>query len=85
MQSNVLDEMGIVIDFRELKTILKKILEEMDHQYLNEIDIFKDKSPSAENIARHIHTCLKAALNDPVVVSEVVVWENDACCVTYTE
>jgi len=85
VQSNVLDEMGIVIDFRELKTILKKILEEMDHQYLNEIDIFKDKSPSAENIARHIHTCLKAALNDPVVVSEVVVWENDACCVTYTE
>ena len=32
-----LDEDGLLIDFKDIKTSLKKILETLDHKYLNEV------------------------------------------------
>jgi 6-pyruvoyltetrahydropterin/6-carboxytetrahydropterin synthase len=84
VESAELDAMGIVMDFRDLKQALKKVLGGMDHQYLNEIDPFTTLNPSAENIARHIHQAIADAVKAPVRLREVTVWENDSCCVTYS-
>jgi 6-pyruvoyltetrahydropterin/6-carboxytetrahydropterin synthase len=84
VQSNKLDAMGIVMDFRELKNLLKEILGEIDHQYLNDLPAFAQVNPSAENIARHIFTSLIGKVPAPVELAEVTVWENDNCCVSYS-
>jgi 6-pyruvoyltetrahydropterin/6-carboxytetrahydropterin synthase len=85
VESPSLTESGIVADFRELKTFLKGILAEMDHQYLNDLPTFSVENPSAENIAKHIYTSLSQMVNPPARLKEVTVWENENCCASYTE
>jgi 6-pyruvoyltetrahydropterin/6-carboxytetrahydropterin synthase len=85
VQSRKLDTMGIVMDFRVLKNLLKEVLSDMDHQYLNELPAFTEKNPSAENIAQYIFTSLSKKIGAPVELAKVVVWENDSCCVSYSK
>jgi len=80
-----LDEIGILIDFREMKTILKQIMEELDHCYLNELETFSVENASAENLARYIYKRFSAQLPAKVCMHEATVWENDGCCVSYSE
>ncbi len=75
---------GLVMDFRELKDVLESVVERLDHRLLNELDYFKEKNPSAENIARYIFEAVGKALGSEVSLAEVTVWENDTCCVTCT-
>jgi 6-pyruvoyltetrahydropterin/6-carboxytetrahydropterin synthase len=84
VSSETLDSMGIVMDFRELKLLVKQAIADLDHQYLNDLDAFRDLNPSAENIARHIFTSLSPSIREPLVLQEVVVWENDNCCISYS-
>ena len=51
--SNVLDDNGIAIDFREIKKQTKLVIKRLDHQYLNEIKPFDVLNPTAENIAKY--------------------------------
>ncbi len=83
IQSPKLDSMGLVMDFRDIKQLLKNILKDMDHQYLNDLPMFKAKNPSAENIAAFIYTKLAKAIPKKVTLSSVTVWENDECCAVY--
>jgi len=83
--SATLDPIGIVMDFRDLKASLKSVLKEMDHHYLNDLDLFKTDNPSAEHIARHIYTSLARGLPSGIVLAEVSVWENENCCALYSE
>ena len=80
-----LDDMGIVMDFRDLKLSLKDVLKEMDHQYLNDLPIFTEVNPSAEHIAEYIYARMKAHVLAPVRILEVAVWENETCCAFYGE
>lgn len=82
--SQQLDSTGIVMDFRDLKQMLKRVLEGLDHQYLNDLEPFARVNPSAENIARHIFNALSQEITSPVILEEVTVWENDSCCVTFS-
>ena len=85
VRSGQLDKMGIVMDFRELKRLLKEVLAELDHQYLNDLPAFAQVNPSAENIALHIFTSLTEKVHAPVELAEVTVWENDNTCVLYSK
>lgn len=49
-----LDETGILLDFRQLKTALRNVLEELDHKDLNAVPAFRDRNPTSENLARYI-------------------------------
>lgn len=44
----------ILLDFGELKKILKTVLAELDHHCLNNTPPFDSLNPSSENLARHI-------------------------------
>ncbi|MCM8822579.1 MAG: 6-carboxytetrahydropterin synthase QueD [Candidatus Omnitrophica bacterium] len=71
-------ESGMVIDFGILKRELEKILEKLDHAYLNDIDYFKKANPSSENIAFFIFKKLeKSLIRYGVKVRRVTVWENE--------
>jgi 6-pyruvoyltetrahydropterin/6-carboxytetrahydropterin synthase len=81
-----LDSSGLGIDFKVLKRETKKILEHLDHTYLNQLPDFQAVSPSSENIARYLFEKLTAVLNDGNVrVEKVNVWESDHACASFTE
>jgi len=79
-------ELDIVMDFKELKTMLKEVLAELDHCNLNEVPAFRDANPSSENLARFIFQGVKARLVDPGVhVYSVSVTEGPASIAAYFE
>ena len=48
-----LDETGLLLDFKLLKTLLKPIVNYLDHQMINDLAPFTELNPSAENLARY--------------------------------
>jgi 6-pyruvoyltetrahydropterin/6-carboxytetrahydropterin synthase len=76
LHAQSLNASGISIDFTELKSYLRSIVP--DHQVLNEVFDF---SPSAENLARHFYTLIKATYP----VSRVLVWESEHAGAIYSE
>jgi len=83
---DTLGEDGLLIDFGLIKKDTKKVLEELDHKFLNELEPFKKENPSSENIARYIYESLSHTLNnDAIRISKVTAWESDTACATYME
>lgn len=77
-------EDGLLLDFKTLKRATEGVLQQLDHHFLNELEPFKGKSPSSENIARFICQSLARDLNDDrVKVDRVTAWESDSACATY--
>lgn len=86
VQSEVIDETGIAIDFREIKNQTKEVANRLDHFYLNDIKPFDEINPTAENIAKYFFDELKKLINtDTVSVKEVTIWETPRSAVTYSE
>ncbi len=79
------NQVGLAIDFHDVKKALGDVLEKFDHQNLNELAEFGQDNPSSENVARLIHGWLSDLLCSPhgVTVGKVSVWESDACCASY--
>ncbi|MBW2590078.1 MAG: 6-carboxytetrahydropterin synthase QueD [Deltaproteobacteria bacterium] len=80
-----LNNAGVLMDFGAFKKILSRIIERLDHKFLNELEYFNDSfPPSSENIAYYIANELQASINDPLVkVSSVTAWESENACATY--
>ena len=79
-----LNEAGVLMDFGEAKKHLSQIMDSLDHKFLNELEFFKDKNPSSENIALYIATKLQAIIgNLQVKTRSVTVWESENACATY--
>ncbi len=86
IQANELDELGMAIDFKTVKQVTKKVTDELDHGFLNEIPPFDSINPTAENIAAYIYRRLGEEINEPRVrVHAVTIWETERACVRYTE
>ncbi len=79
-----LDKVGLLVDFKALKTILKEVLRPLDHVVLNELAAFKSVNPSTENLARHIYHVLGAKCA-PLKLKQVRVWESETASVVYYE
>jgi 6-pyruvoyltetrahydropterin/6-carboxytetrahydropterin synthase len=80
-----LDKSGLGIDFKILKAETRRLLETLDHKYLNDLPMFKGVSPSSENIARYLFEELGRTLNNEnVTVTIVNVWESDFACASYS-
>src|SRR3989338_1026688 len=67
-----LDKAGMLLDFRYLKMQLNKLLDKLDHKYLNKIPYFKKLNPTSENIAKYIYDTLKPKVPN---IKSVTVWE----------
>jgi len=79
-----LDRLGMGIDFRTLKQALKGVIDELDHRDLNDHPAFRDRNPSSENLARHIHEALKGLVqSDRCQLHSVTVSETSSSWVTY--
>ncbi|MBM4332595.1 MAG: 6-carboxytetrahydropterin synthase QueD [Deltaproteobacteria bacterium] len=84
VESETLNELGMVLDFRLLKNKTRDVLQALDHRYLNELSMFKEKNPSSENLAAYIFEELARRIDQGTHrVSRVSVWESDTSQATY--
>jgi len=80
LYSGGVNKKGMVMDFKDFKEKLKKVLAPLDHKYLNDLTFFRRENPTSENIARYIHGKLAPAVGKKLRVS---VWETDASCASF--
>ena len=73
---------GMAFDFTVAKEIIGRTLKLLDHTCLNDLEPFKEKNPTAENIARFIYDSIKREVPELWSVS---VWESATTCATYYE
>ncbi len=86
VKAKELDSAGLGIDFKILKAETNKLLNTLDHKYLNELPPFTELSPSSENIAKYLFYELGRRLNtENVEVEAITVWESDFASATYYE
>ncbi|MGA2385913.1 MAG: 6-carboxytetrahydropterin synthase QueD [Candidatus Bathyarchaeia archaeon] len=65
---------GMVVDFAVLKLSLEKVVEKLDHTYLNEIT--EIGNPTTENIAKYIFVHVQKSLPEKPTLEKVRVWES---------
>jgi 6-pyruvoyltetrahydropterin/6-carboxytetrahydropterin synthase len=89
VKGKVLNDIGILIDFHDLKSILGEITQTLDHLNLNDLDHFAHENPSSENIARYIFCqtdlLLKSRGYSDIHTDSITVYESDTARCTYRE
>ena len=81
-----LEDNGLLIDFRIIKEQTDKLLDGLDHKFLNELEPFSTLNPSSENISCHLFESLSRQLNtESIKVSKITVWESETACASYSE
>jgi 6-pyruvoyltetrahydropterin/6-carboxytetrahydropterin synthase len=89
LQGRELDAAGLLLDFKDLKSVMKRTIERLDHQMMNDIEPFTVLNPSAENIAKYFYDQTNTELRDltsgRVSVKDVTVFETDVTTATYYE
>jgi len=84
--ASALDDVGMGVDFKQMKAAANEIGDRLDHRYLNDLEPFDQINPTAENIAAYMYREISAKLNsDSVRVHAVTLWETDRACVRYCE
>ncbi|MBI1898531.1 MAG: 6-carboxytetrahydropterin synthase QueD [Acidobacteria bacterium] len=83
-----LDNIGLLVDFADVKRFMHEVFQTVDHQFLNEVPPFTERNPSAENIARYLHDEISARIASahpevPVHISQVKVWETETSAAVY--
>ncbi|MEN6320281.1 MAG: 6-carboxytetrahydropterin synthase QueD [Syntrophaceae bacterium] len=81
-----LNDIGIGIDFRDLRKIIKDSIGDFDHSYLNEHYPFSGINPSSENIAKFLYKELGGKINSNTIqVAKVKVSETRGSGASYWE
>ena len=80
-----LDEIGMLVDFTQLKRVTRDVMGLLDHRNLNELRPFDvELNPSSEHLAGFILNKVANHINnDRVQVYKVRVWETPSTCATY--
>lgn len=85
LQAERLDELGMVLDFADLKEMMQEILGPFDHRVINDIPPFDQRNTTAELFSSYVFEEVARRLADQerVRVTRVEVWENDSACAVY--
>ncbi len=80
-----LDNIGLLVDFGELKEAADEIVQYLDHRNINELPPFDEElNPSAENLARYILEQVSSRVGDDRVrVYKVRCFETPTSVATY--
>jgi 6-pyruvoyltetrahydropterin/6-carboxytetrahydropterin synthase len=80
-----LDELGMVMDFADLKAMMEEIVGPFDHRVINEIPPFDERNTTAELISQYVYEEVERRLQDQerVRVARVEVWETDTSCAVF--
>ena len=86
---HTLDAAGLLLDFRDLKQVMRPVIDRIDHQMLNELEPFTVINPSAENLAKFFYDETNRQLSEMtggrVRVKDCTIYETDTTTATYYE
>src|SRR2546421_10328254 len=84
-----LDKAGLLLDFKELREVIKDVIDRLDHQMINDLEPFTALNPSAENLAKYFYDQANLKLDQVsrgrVRVKNVTVYETDTTTATYSD
>jgi 6-pyruvoyltetrahydropterin/6-carboxytetrahydropterin synthase len=84
IQGPQLDSIGLLVDFVEVKKLMNRVIDRLDHQFINDLAPFDTINPSAENMAKFFYDEISNGLGAGAVrVWEVKIWETDTASATY--
>lgn len=82
-----LDEIGMVVDFADLKELVAEVLGPFDHRNINDVPPFDERNTTAELIAQYaaeeVDRRLAGRFGGRVRVARAEVWENETSCALY--
>ncbi len=78
-----LNEMGMVVDFSDIKGNIKEILAVLDHSHLNEVPPFDTINPTSENLAKYLFEEFTKKMPE-LKFKRVTVWESDKAGASYS-
>ena len=79
-----LDNIGLLVDFVELKAAADDVVQYLDHRNINELDPFVELQPSAENLAKYILERVASKVGDErVQIYKVRCFETPTSVATY--
>ncbi|MHC4622517.1 MAG: 6-pyruvoyl trahydropterin synthase family protein [Planctomycetota bacterium] len=79
VSSSEVNGMGLVMDFRRLKTAVDKIVADFDNMALEKLAFFERNNASAENVSKYIYEKLEPALAEGLKLNGVRVTEQAGC------
>ena len=89
LAGNELDKAGLLLDFKDLREVMRHVTDRLDHQMINDIEPFTELNPSAENLSKYFfdqtNAKLKVVTGGRVWVKNVTVYETDTTTATYSE
>ena len=89
LYGEALDAAGLLLDFRDLKQVMRPVIDRIDHQMLNDLEPFTEINPSAENLAQYFYQQtseqLRAMTGGRVRVKDCTIYETDTTTATYYE
>ena len=84
-----LDAAGLLLDFKDLREVMRPVIDRLDHQMINEVAPFTELNPSAENLAKYFfdetNGRLQRVTEGRVHVKDVTVFETDSTTAKYSE
>lgn len=84
-----LDAAGLLLDFKDLKHVMRPVIDRLDHQMLNDLEPFTVLNPSAENLAKYFfdetNRQLAEMTANRVRVKDCTIYETDTTTATYYE
>ncbi len=78
-----LDELGMVIDFADLKRILSEVVGRFDHAVINDLPPFDVRNTTAELLSQYVFEEVAARLPAGRTVRRVEIWETETSCAIY--
>jgi len=81
-----LDSIGLLVDFTELKRVVREIIAGLDHQFINDLAPFQSVNPSAENLAKYFYDQVSGnvkGLPPGARVTDAIIWETDTAHAQY--
>ena len=89
LRGETLDRAGLLLDFRDLKQVMRPVIDRLDHQMLNDLEPFDTVNPSAENLAKYFYDETNRQLAEMtagrVRVKDCTIYETDTTTATYYE
>jgi 6-pyruvoyltetrahydropterin/6-carboxytetrahydropterin synthase len=89
LQGETLDKAGLLLDFKDLKLVMRPVVDRLDHQMINDLAPFTELNPSAENLSRYFFDETSRQLLEMtegrVRVKDCTVFETDTSWAKYYE
>ncbi len=89
LRGKELDASGLLLDFKQLKGVLRPVIEYLDHFMINDLPPFDVINPSAENLAKYFfdetNKQLAGMTGGRVDVKDCTIHETDTSSATYYE